>query len=306
MRTREREIEPLVDLSEITEIELLILKRMREYTSGEHASQFSGSGFDFAGLRDWQAGDRVSAVDWPQSTLTNFSPVVVREFDQPSTARVVAVADASLSTRCGLDGVPIAGLIARAIATIGLSAVFFQDPFGLITFDAGFRHLAGVRPRTGKGQVVHCLDAYHRPEDAEELTPGDSLSTTLAGFIRKTSLIVVISDLLFDGADAMLAELSLLRTDHDVVIGLIDAAFAFEMPSLSAGWIAAFDVETGRSRVMSRRQIARLPARVRRWQDDIERTARELDFDVVRLERDQARSDLALAEFVAERRLRRV
>lgn len=305
MRTREREIEPLVDLSEITEIELLILKRMREYTSGEHPSQFSGSGFDLAGLRDWEAGDRVSAIDWPQSTLTNFSPVVVREFDQPSTARVVAVADASLSTRCGVDGVPIAALIARAIATIGLSAVFFQDQFGLITFDEGFRHLSGVRARTGKGQVVHCLDAYHRPLDAEELRAGDSLSTTLAGFIRKTALVAVISDFLFNDAEKTLAELSLLRSEHDVVIVLIDAAFAFELPSMSAGWIAAFDVETGRSRVMSRTQLARLPARVRRWQDQVERQAAELDFDVVRLDLDQARSDLALAEFVAERRLRR-
>lgn len=306
MRTREREIEPLVDLSEITELELLILKRMREFTSGEHRSLFRGSGFDFAGLRDWQPGDRVSAVDWAQSTLTNFSPVVVREFEQPSTARVIAFADASLSTRCGIDGVPIAALIARTIATIGLSAVFFQDQFGLITFDAAFRHLSAVRPRTGKGQVVHCLDAYHRPQAAEEIRVGDSLSTTLAACIRRTSLITVISDFLFDDAEAVLAELSLLQADHDIVIVLIDAAFAFALPSLSAGWIAAFDVETGRSRVMSRTQIGRLPARVRRWQDNVERLAKQIDFDVVRLELDQGKSDLALAEFVAERRLRRV
>jgi len=306
VRTRERAIEPLIDLSEIAELELLILKRMREFTSGEHRSQFRGSGFDFAGLRDWQPGDRVSAIDWPQSTLTNFSPVVVREFDQPSTARVIALADASLSTRCGIDGVPIAALIARAIATIGLSAVFFQDQFGLITFDEGFRHLSAVRPRTGKGQVVHCLEAYHQPQDAEELRTGDSLCTTLAGFIRRTSLIAVISDFLFDDAGEVLNELSLLQTDHDVIIVLIDSAFAFDLPSLSAGWIAAFDVETGRSQVMSRAQLGRLPARVRRWQDDVERMAKAIDFDVVRLEIDQDQSNLALAEFVAERRLRRV
>src|SRR6476660_5436715 len=146
--THEREVqqkgsgeEPLVNLSDITEIELLILKRMREFTMGEHRSLFHGSGFDFVGLREWQAGDRFSSIDWPQSTITNFNPLIVREFEQPSTAAVVVVADRSLSTRCGIDGVPIAAAIARAIATIGMSAVFFQDMFGLITFDAGFRHL---------------------------------------------------------------------------------------------------------------------------------------------------------------------
>jgi len=160
MRTREQEVEPLINLSEITEVELLILKRMREFTIGEHSSLFHGTGFDFVGLRDWQAGDRFSSIDWLQSTLTNFSPLIVREYEQPSTASVIAVADASLSTRCGVDGVPIAAAVARAIATIGMSAVFFQDMFGLMTFDGGFTHLEAVRPRIGKNQVIHCLDAY--------------------------------------------------------------------------------------------------------------------------------------------------
>ena len=55
---------------------------------------------------------------------------------------------------------PIAAAIARAIGTIGMSAVFFQDMFGLITFDAKFEQLAAVRPRIGKNQVIHCLEAY--------------------------------------------------------------------------------------------------------------------------------------------------
>ena len=63
-------------------------------------------------------------------------------------ATVVAVADLSLSTRCGVNGIPIAAPVARALTTIGLSAVFFQDPFGVVTFDAGFTHFGGIRPRT--------------------------------------------------------------------------------------------------------------------------------------------------------------
>src|SRR5262249_58065086 len=98
---------------------LLILKRMREYTLGEHRSRVHGAGFDFVGLRDWQPGDRLQAIDWPQSSLTNFSPIVVRDFEQKSTASVIAVADRSLSTRCGAAGVSIASAVARAIATIG-------------------------------------------------------------------------------------------------------------------------------------------------------------------------------------------
>ncbi len=90
MRTRETDVEPFVNLSELTEIELLIMRRMREFTIGEHRSLFTGSGFDFVGLRDWQPGDRTSNIDWAQSTLTNFSPMIVRDYEQRSTATVVA------------------------------------------------------------------------------------------------------------------------------------------------------------------------------------------------------------------------
>jgi len=195
---RERERSSLVNLSEITEVELLILKRMKEFTIGEHRSLFHGTGFDFVGLRDWAPGDRFSSIDWPQSSLTNFSPLIVREFEQPSTANVMVVADGSLSTRCGVDGVPIAAAIARAIATIGMSAVFFQDLFGMMMFETDLDHLAAIRPRIGKNQVIHCLEAYQTHRGLQDVKHGESLSRAIAGFMRKTSLIPVISDFLFE------------------------------------------------------------------------------------------------------------
>jgi uncharacterized protein (DUF58 family) len=305
MRTREQDVEPFVNLSELTEIELLIMRRMREFTIGEHRSLFHGSGFDFVGLRDWQAGDRLSQIDWAQSTLTNFSPLVVRDFEQRSTATVVAIADNSLSTRCGIDGIPIAAAIARTIGTIGMSAVFFQDMFGLITFDAKFEQLAAIRPRVGKNQVIHCLDAYQFGRGLLPLRRAESLSMSLAGFMRKTSMIPVISDFLFDEAGAVLQELGQLNSMHDVFIVLIDSAFAFELPPVSAGWIEAFDVETGTSRVMSRRALRTLSARTRTWQDEVARMAKAVDLDVLRIGVDELQTAIALSEFIAERRLRK-
>jgi len=312
MRTREQEVEPLINLSEITEVELLILKRMREFTIGEHSSLFHGTGFDFVGLRDWQAGDRFESIDWAQSSLTNFSPLVVREFEQPTTSGVILVADRSASTRCGVDpsgakehGVQIATLIARAIATVGMSAVFFQDSIGLITFDEGFHDLGAVRPRIGKGQVIHCLDAYQWGTGLQEITTTGSLSATLTGFSRKTSLMPVISDFLFDDVDALLRDLSQVDNVHDVFIMMVDASFAFELPRVSAGWIEVYDVETGRTRMMSRRELGRQGERIRAWQDDVAAKAKARDLDVVRLGLDQVKFDVALIEWVAERRLRR-
>jgi uncharacterized protein (DUF58 family) len=305
MRSREQTDDPLVNLSDLTEIELLILKRMREFTIGDHRSVFHGSGFDFVGLRDWQPGDRLAAIDWPQSTITNFSPLVVRDFDQPSTAGVMAVADVSPSTRCGIDGVPIAAAIARAIGTIGISAVFFQDTFGLITFDAGFKNLAAVRPRIGKNQVIHCLDAYQHHRGLQDVKPADTVSARIAGYIRRPSLIPVISDFLFEDAKSVIGELTQLNSTHDVVLVLIDSAFAYEMPPVSCGWVEAFDVETGRSRVISRKTFRALGRKARAWQDEIQKIAKNTDIDVLRLSLDETESAVSLSEFVAERRLRK-
>jgi uncharacterized protein (DUF58 family) len=298
--------EPLVDLSQIAEIELLILKRMKERTMGDHRSAFTGPGFTFVGVRDWEPGDRLSSIDWAQSSLTNFSPIITREFEQPSNASIIAVADASPSTRCGAAGTPIAAAVARAVAAVGLSAVFFQDLFGLITFDEAFRPVTASRPRIGKPHVLHCLDLYQRPDAREADAGRGDLTATIAAHLRRPSLVPVISDFLFENAPRLLAELSLLNAVHDVFLIMVDARFAYDLPALSDGWIEVFDVETGRGRVLSRKELGRLAARVEAWQDELQRLARDADLDLVRVGLDRWEMENALVQFVAERRLRKV
>jgi uncharacterized protein (DUF58 family) len=294
-----------VDFAEISEIELRVLKRMKEYTLGDHGSVFHGTGVDFVGLRDWQAGDRLSSIDWPQSTLTNFNPMVIRDYEQPGTAPIVVVADRSPSTRCGAGGTPIAAGVARAMATIGLSAVYFQDLFGLLTFDQGFSTLAAVPPRVGRGHVIHCLEAYQARTAMEDVKTGQRLATTIAGHLRRTTLLPVISDFLFEDAPERIKDIAELNNIHDAFLVMIDSAFAFEMPDVSAGWVAAFDVETGEERLMSRRELRSLAARVRTWQDDLERQAHDRGVDVLRIGVDIEQSLPSLLEFVMVRRLRK-
>ncbi len=296
----------LVDLNALATIELLVLKRLSSDTTGEHRSRADGSGFDFVGLRDWQAGDRFSAIDWAQSSISNFSPLVVREFDQPSAATVLAVADASLSTRCGAGGTQVAAVVGRALATIGLSAAFFQDRFGLLTFDGGFAQVAGIPPRTGRSHVVHCLEAYEARRGLEPLVGEGGIGGALAGSLRGPSLVPVISDFLFDDARRFIDELVYVNVIHDVFLVMVDSAFAYAAPPLSSGWITVRDVEGGGSRVLSRRAFRALGERAKTWQAEVAQLARNADLDVVVLGPDQAAGEIALAEFVAERRLRKV
>jgi uncharacterized protein (DUF58 family) len=299
-------MEGLVNLSEIAEIEMFILRRMKEFTLGDHASVFKGSGFNFVGIRDWEPGDRVSSIDWAQSSMTNFSPLITREFEQDSNATIVAVADASMSTRCGAHGVPIAAAIARSVAAVGLSAVFFQDLFGLITFDDEFRQVVAARPRIGKPHVMYCLELYQQFQEADARAARHDVATAIEGHLRRTSLVPVISDFLFADAPRVIGELALLNGLHDVFLIMADVRFAFQLPPASAGWIETFDVETGGTRIVSRREFARMSERIEEWQERIAAIAREHDLDLVKVGLDRWEMETTLVEFARERRLRKM
>jgi hypothetical protein len=90
-----------------------------------------------------------------------------------------------------------------------------------------------------------------------------------------------------------------------VFLGIVDASFAFELPGVSAGWVETFDVESGRSRVMSRGDLRAMAGKVRDWQETVAETARLAGIDALRLESDPTKFDITLLEWVAERRLRR-
>ena len=287
----------LINLAELKDIELVVLKRMNEYAVGGHPSVSQGVGFDFVGLRDWQPGDRPSDIDWSQSTLTNFSPLVSREFEQDSTVSMMIVGDTSQSTRCGSNGISIAKVVARAVATLGLAAAFCQDQVGLVTLDGPSRRLA-IRPRAGKTHAVHCLETYqaHVLDTARKPdSPG-----SLASMLRRRSLVPVVSDFLFEDAPALIEEVGQLGSVHDVFLVLVDCAFAYELPNLSAGWVEAYDVETGQTRLLSVRKRDQLVRDVRHWQDTVVDLAGRTGLDVIRIE--PGTEHEALSDFLRQRR----
>ena len=296
----------LVNLQEIAEIELFILKRMKEFTLGDHASVFKGAGFNFVGIRDWEPGDRMSSIDWSQSSLNNFSPMITREFEQDSNAAIVAVADASASTRCGIGGTMIAHAIARAVAAAGLSAMFFQDLFGLVAFDNRFVQVTAARPRIGRSHLLYCLDLYKQSVMQQTEAAGHDIIMAIESQVRKASLVPVISDFLFPDAKRVIGELGHLNAVHDVFLLMADVRFAYELPGVSDGWMEVVDVESGRSRVLSRREMRRLAERVGEWQDEIALLARDARLDLVRVGLDRWEMETTLVEFTAERRLRKM
>ena len=60
-----------------------------------------------------------------------------------------------------------------------------------------------------------------------------------------------------------------------------------------------------RTRTISRRRLAGLSAHVREWYDKLRRDAKDAGLDLVEVVPDQAKNEITLSEFIAERKLRR-
>jgi hypothetical protein len=104
----------------------------------------------------------------------------------------------------------------------------------------------------------------------------------------------------------VIAELSLVNAVHDVFLVMADVRFAYRLPDVSAGWVEIFDVESGRTQLLSRRELRGLVSRIEEWQEEIERLARDADLDIVRVGLDRWEMETVLINFVAERRLRKM
>lgn len=296
---------PLLDPSEVETINLFCNARVRKLIFGEHASVFTGTrGFDFSGIRDFEPGDQQIKVDWAHSTSTLFNPLQVRECIEERSIDIVIAADVSCSMRCGTRGTLIGTSIARAIATIGFSASIFQDTVGLVLF--GGEVPVVEPPRGGRNHVERMVDLYQTTPAATRLLPRkERLAETLAGELRRTSLVIVASDFLFPDVFSVLKELADLKQPHDLFLVMADSAFAFELPEISAGWVGCVDSETGARVDLSYSQMRALPGLIRRHQDAVMDYTERADMEVLRVLPAAEEFQSTIVDFFLERRLRR-
>ncbi len=296
----------LVDPSEVDEIEVVVVRRVRELILGEHRSVFIGmSGVEFANVRAWEPGDPSAKINWPQSLLKNFNPMIVNESAEERTVDLLFVLDASLSVRCGVRGITAAHVIARVLATIGLSATIFQDRVGMMVSGTGEEEIDHA-PRLGREYVWGLVDAYAEVVGGTFPHPTRrfSLTDAVLGMTVRPAMIICISDFLDEHASKLIEEASFLGGEHhDVFLVMVDSAFAFDVPPVSSGWIECCDVERGNTLLLSSKQIRRIPGLAKAKQDAIQKRSNQYGVDCVRVHPEQEGWREDLIDFFFVRRL---
>ena len=259
-----------------------------------------------SGLRDWQAGDRFSAIDWPQSSLTNFAPLVVREFDRrapPRCWRGRRVAVDPLRRRRHAAG-------GRRRPRRG-----HHRPLGHVL--PGPLRAADLRTRLRRRRR---RGPAHRPRPRRPL-PGSLrvAPRARAGGRRRRRQCGGGRQPADDRPGAGHLRLPVRRcprrrraswhwsTSPTTCSSCSSTAPGrLPMPPIACGWITVHDVEGGEPRVMSRRAYLDLPTQAADWQDRVARSRPRRRARRRGARADERQGELALAEFVAERRLRRV
>ena len=204
----------------------------------------------------------------------------------------MVVADASPSTRCGVDGACRSRpAIARAIGTIGMSAVFFQDH---VRADHVRRRLRATSRRCGRASARTRSSTVSTPisTSAGARTSGvaDSLSDADRGVhpedvarFRSSPISCSTTRDACSGTGASELDARRVPRRDRQRVRVRDAA---RLGRVDRG-LRRRDRTVARDVARTLRRLARAYAE---WQDEVERMAKDADIDVLRLGLDRTRA----------------
>jgi len=266
--------------------------------SGLHKSPHQGQSVEFAEHKEYAPGDELRHMDW--KAYGKFDKYYVKRFEHETNLRCLLVVDASASMgyRSGeLSKLEVATTLAGALSYL---LVRQQDAAGLALMTGG--RIQDVPPRASAGHLNVLLESLERVE-AKGSTDLFGAADHLAEVLPRRSLVVVLSDLLDDRADALKRILSLRQRKNDVaVFHLVDPAeltFPFDDPTLF------LDMEGERSVEVNPREIRQsYLEEFGAFLEDTRRACREADVDYERVRTDE-RLDEVLLRFLARRGRRR-
>jgi uncharacterized protein (DUF58 family) len=280
-----------------------VVRRLDGLLQGEYRSLFRGPGLDLAGLREYQPGDDVRAIDWSVTARTTVP--YVREFHEDREITAWFLLDMSPSVDFGTIGddrlkrtvlVDFTATLARVLTRRG-------NRIGAIVDGGGSRRTIPVA--SGRLAVLRLLEDLLR-EPMRSGAPPTDLGALLEGglrTIRRRSLVVLVSD--FISTPGWERPLHLLNTHHELLaVRLVDPR---ERALPDVGVVVVADAETGEQveiDTSDRRFRERFAAAAADREAGVDRALRHAGVEAVTL---STEDDLvrAIVRMATERRQRR-
>jgi len=204
--------------------------------AGQYHSHFRGKGMTFSGLRKYQFGDDVRAIDW--NVTARYQEPHLKVFGEERALNLLLLVDVSASMHFGTTTQTKRGLAHELAAVLALAAHQNDDQVGLVLFSNGIEHV--VRPRKG---YQHVLRLIRDMLDCQPVQQQTNLTTALQfamNMVRQKSIVCILSDF----ADTHYQPLLRLAAARHQVIGMhLSDVREREIPNV--GWLPVTDAETG-------------------------------------------------------------
>jgi uncharacterized protein (DUF58 family) len=244
---------------------------------GDRNKRTRGVGHELLGLRDYQAGDPLRAVDW-KATARSGKPTV-RLYTEEQHLELMLLID------CGRTSQLQAGQLNRLHHYVNVAARLAQkaiqqgDHVGLVTFaDAPLHWLAPQRGQPALHSVRKALERVRSlPRESNPL----AAVLKMRQLVRQRALVVVLTDI--DGAgssEQLIKAVQLMKPKHlPMFAGIIDEEIAALTSNMAKDWLDPYHAlaarETRHAATHTVLQLQQLGCQV------VEAKARQLDEQVL-------------------------
>lgn len=277
---KNREVTEL--LKRVRKIELRTRGMVRESFGGEYHSCFKGEGIDFEDFREYQHGDEVRAIDW--NVTARMGQPFVKNFVEERELTLYICVDISASGNLGSVDLSKRELMAEVAALMAFSALQNKDKVALVLFSDHVELY--LPPKKGTGHVLRLIREILHYQPQGSGTALQEPCDLLKNVVRKRSLVVMLSDFLFD-EDYHLT-LRSVAGKHDLVAFQVVDPAELELPPV--GYVRLEDSETGRQvevNTANPRLRKAYASAALEWQQSIRTSFNQLRIDHITLRTDE-------------------
>jgi len=277
-------------------MQLLAKVVVEGFILGLHRSPYRGFSVEFAEYRQYSPGDDIKHVDWKVFGKTD--RYYIKQFEEETNLACHIVLDASASMgyrsdENGLSKLQYGACLAACLADFMMRQ---RDATGLTVFDTDVR--ASLPPRLRQSHRQHIIAELDGLEPGGETNIAGPLHD-LADTLKRTGLVVLISDLLDEPEDVLSALQHFRFSGHDTIVFHImdDAELTFPFDAMTE----FSDLESGEKLLVSPEGMKPVyMEELRRFLTFYEKGCADLKADY-KLFDTRTRLDLALSEYLHRR-----
>ena len=227
---------------ELRYIEMYTAKRIRNLRVGAYTSRVAGSGFDFKEHRPYRAGDDVRRIDW--NVTARLHAPFVRLTDAERELNLIIALDVSPSMGFGTTRRSKKDVMLFVAGCLVFSALADRINVGFVAF--ADRVLAYFPPRRNRAHAWAALEQMWALDAPVTRTSVAPVARLLAGRLKQTSLVCLVSDFITAEDFGAARELKMVAAHHDLVGVVVEDPAEQSLPS-GQGVIRVRDMESGRS-----------------------------------------------------------